>query len=65
MENTEKLEKKDKKVEVRIPKGKNDTGMNFVPVCINGKITKIKRGEKVMVSPLVAKILEESGYLDS
>jgi hypothetical protein len=63
MENT--VEKKDKKVEVRIPKGQFDKGMNFVPVCINGKITKIKRGEKVMVSQQVANILEEAGYLDS
>ena len=63
MENT--VEKKEKKVEVRIPKGQFDKGMNIVHVCINGKITKIKRGEKVMVSQQVANILEEAGYLDA
>ena len=56
--------KKEKKVSVRIPKGKDSKGMNFVPVCINGNITKIKKGETVEVSEQIAKLLEEAGYLD-
>ena len=54
---------KEKKVQIRIPK-REETEMNFVPVCINGKITQIKRGETVEVSEAIANILVEAGYLD-
>lgn len=54
----------EKLVQIRLPKTENDDGMNFVPVCINGKITQIKRGETVEVSQTIANILTEAGYLD-
>lgn len=56
---------KEATVKIRLPKEKNEDGMNFVPVCINGKITQIKRGETVEVSQTIANILEEAGYLDN
>lgn len=56
---------KEKKVSVRLPKCKEGKGLNYVPVCINGSITKIMRGETVEVSPAVYKLLEEAGYLDN
>lgn len=52
---------KEPKVKVRIkedPKDKND-----VPVCINGYIWQIKRGEFVEVPETVAKILAQAGYI--
>lgn len=61
----EAVEKKEKKVAVRLPKNKNAIGMNYVPVCINGEITQIMRGETVEVSPAVFKLLEAAGYLDN
>lgn len=61
----EAVEKKEKKVTVRLPKNKDGIGVNYVPVCINGKITQIMRGETVEVSPAVYKLLEEAGYLDN
>jgi hypothetical protein len=56
---------KEKKVTVRLPKNKDGIGLNYVPVCINGHITQIMRGETVEVSPAVYKLLEEGGYLDN
>jgi hypothetical protein len=56
---------KEKKVTVRLPKNKDGVGLNYVPVCINGNITQIMRGETVEVSPAVYKLLEEGGYLDN
>ena len=50
---------------VRLPKNKDGVGLNYVPVCINGNITQIMRGETVEVSPAVYKLLEEAGYLDN
>lgn len=58
-------ENKEKKVTVRLPKNKDGIGLNYVPVCINGNITQIMRGETVEVSPAVYKLLEEGGYLDN
>jgi maltose-binding protein MalE len=52
---------KETKIKVRIkedPKDKND-----VPVCINGYIWQIKRGEFVEVPETVAKILAQAGYI--
>ena len=57
--------KKEKKVTVRLPKNKDAKGMNFVPVCINGVITQVMRGETVEVSESVYLLLEEGGYLDN
>ena len=56
---------KEKKVSVRLPKSKESKGLNYVPVCINGNITKIMRGVTVEVSPAVYKLLEDAGYLDN
>ena len=61
----EETKSKAKKVAVRIPKGKDSKGMNFVPVCINGRITKVMKGVSVEVDEQVAKILETAGYLDN
>ena len=61
----EAVEKKEKKVSVRIPKCKDGIGLNYVPVCINGKITQIMRGETVEVSTAVYELLENAGYLDN
>jgi hypothetical protein len=55
----------EKKVTIRLPKNKDGVGLNYVPVCINGKITQIMRGETVEVSTAVYKLLEEAGYLDN
>ena len=52
------------KVKVRLPKAKTDKAENFVPVCINGYVYQVMRGVSVEVPETVAKILEESGYLD-
>lgn len=67
---------KEKKVRIRIPSSSNidedktreaNKGKPYndsVTVQINGKITQIKRGEYVEVPEEIARILEESGYLD-
>lgn len=57
----------EKTVQVRIPALTDapEGSMNFVPVGINGKIWRVKRGEPVEVPEQVAKILTESGYLDA
>ena len=57
-------EVKEKRVQIRIPKREDESEMNFVPVCINGTITQIKRGETVEVSETIANILTEAGYFD-
>lgn len=36
---------------------------NFVPVCINGNIWQVKKGEEVEVPEEVYNILKRSGYL--
>ena len=36
---------------------------NYVPVCINGVITQIKKGEEVEVPEEIYNILKRSGYL--
>jgi hypothetical protein len=51
------------KTKIRIPKNPLNKEDMVVPVCINGYIFQIKRGESVEVPEEVARILEESGYL--
>ncbi len=58
-------EKKEKKVTVRLPKSKDEKGLNFVPVCINGKCTQVIKGVAVEVSQQVYDLLETAGYLDN
>lgn len=56
---------KQKKVSVRLPKPKDDKDINYVPVCINGYIYQVKKGESVSVPETVAELLEAAGYLDN
>ena len=47
---------------VIIPTDKKDPD-NYVPVCINGNIWQVKKGEEVDVPEEVYEILKRSGYL--
>ena len=47
---------------VIIPVNEKDPD-NYVPVCINGKIFQVKKGEEVDVPEEVYNILKRSGYL--
>jgi hypothetical protein len=58
------LDKEPKKT-IRLPLLKDKNAMNYVPVCINGYIYQVKRGEVVEVPAPVATLLEEAGYLDA
>lgn len=62
----EKIEtKKETKVAMKtviIPIDEKDPD-NYVPVCINGVISQIKKGEEVDVPEEVYNILKRSGYL--
>lgn len=51
------------KVTVRIPVDKENPMDLTVPVCINGYLYLIARGQDVDVPETVAGILEEAGYL--
>lgn len=61
--NTGKALKKEKQVEIKIPKDPLNKNDEYVPVCINGYIYQIKRGEKVEVPEAVRDILEEAEYI--
>jgi hypothetical protein len=54
-----------KTVMVRLPLTKNGKGINYVPVCIDGKVYQVQRGVSVEVPQGVYKLLEEAGYLDN
>ena len=62
----EKIEtKKETKVAMKtviIPIDEKDP-INYVTVCINGNISKIKKGEEVDVPEEIYNILKRSGYL--
>lgn len=60
MEKVTKAELKTKTVV--IPIDEKDPA-NFVTVCINGNISKVKKGEEVDVPEEVYNILKRSGYL--
>jgi len=55
--------KKLPKVKIRIPKDPLNPKDEVVPVCINGYIWQIKRGETVEVPKPVADILADAGYI--
>lgn len=61
-ETGEALSKTDK-VRIRIPADKLNKEDVVVPVCVNGYLYKIKRGEWVEVPQVVADILEKAGYM--
>lgn len=54
---------KQKKVSVRVPKDPLNPKDHSVPVCINGYIWTLKRGEDIEVPEEVKRILDEAGYL--
>ena len=57
---TEKAAEKTKTIIIPIDERDPD---NYVPVCINGKIYQVKKGEEVEVPEEVYNILKRSGYL--
>jgi hypothetical protein len=56
---------KGKTVTVRLPKNKDDKGINYVPVCIDGHVWQVQRGVAVEVPQPVYDLLEKAGYLDN
>jgi hypothetical protein len=54
--------KAEKTIMIVVPIDEKDPA-NFVPVCINGKITQIMRGTEVEVPMEIYNILKRSGYL--
>jgi hypothetical protein len=54
--------KAEKTIMIVVPIDEKDPA-NFVPVCINGKITQVMRGTEVEVPMEVYNILKRSGYL--
>ena len=60
MEKVTKAEVKTKTVIIPIDEKDPD---NYIPVCINGVITQIKKGEEVEVPEEIYNILKRSGYL--
>ena len=57
---TEKTVEKKKTIVIAVDERDPD---NYVPVCINGKIFQVKKGEEVEVPEEVYNILKRSGYL--
>ena len=62
MEKLETKTIKEKMKTVIIPVDKKDPD-NYIPVCINGKIYQVMKGEEVEVPEEVYNILKRSGYL--
>ena len=62
MEKLETTTIKEKMKTVIIPVDKKDPD-NYIPVCINGKIYQVMKGEEVEVPEEVYNILKRSGYL--
>lgn len=54
---------KSEKVEIRIPLDKSNPDEKTIPVCINGYIFKLKRGENIKVPKEVKNILIEAQYI--
>lgn len=54
---------KGRKVRIRIPFNDLNPKDTIVPVCVNGHLYKIKRGESVEVPEVVSKILENAKYI--
>lgn len=63
--NEEKVNKKSKsnKVTIKIPLSDMNKKDTFVNVCVNGKVTQIKRGVEVEVDTQIKKILERAKYI--
>ncbi len=57
---TEKTEKTEKKVKIKLPLLRNDRDNEGVYVAVNGKTYQIKRGVAVDVPACVAEVLEHS-----
>lgn len=55
--------KKGGMVRIKIPVDRLNESDTTVPVCVNGHLYRIKRGETVEVPEVVADILEEAGYI--
>ena len=51
------------KVRIKIPEDKQNPRDKVVPVCVNGHLYRINRGEAVEVPRVVADILEGAGYI--
>ena len=54
---------KEKKVRIKIPEDHKNPMNRVVPVCINGYLYYINRGETVEVPEMVADILSQAQYI--
>ena len=55
--------RKSDKVRIKIPIDQLNKSDKVVPVCVNGHIYRINRGETVEVPAVVAEVLEQGGYI--
>ena len=55
--------KRGKTVRIKIPIDPMNKSDKVVPVCINGHLYRINRGESVEVPEAVAEVLEQGGYI--
>lgn len=55
--------RKSDKVRIKIPIDPMNKSDKVVPVCINGHLYRINRGETVEVPVVVAEVLEQSEYI--
>lgn len=55
--------RKSDKVRIKIPIDPMNKSDKVVPVCINGHLYRITRGESVEVPAIVAEVLEQGGYI--
>jgi len=51
------------KVRIKIPEDKLNPKDTIVPVCVNGHLYRIQRGQTVEVPEVVADILHGAGYI--
>lgn len=61
--NTGAVLAKEKKVRIKIPKDHKNPMNRVVPVCVNGYLYYINRGETVEVPETVADILSQAQYI--
>ena len=54
---------KEKKVRIKIPEDRKNPMNRVVPVCVNGYLYYINRGETVEVPETVAEILTQAQYI--
>lgn len=62
-DSAKKIKEENELVRVKIPKDPLNPDDHTVPVCINGYIWYIKRGEAVKVPAVVEEVLENAGYI--